>query len=128
MKKSIALLIPLILMPACNFDLFSPDETIVTIADVAQIEIPDTVNYFESFQVRAEVIMDHTCKYAGPIMEASSDGCIIRISAEVVEVDFHQYDVREWHAFNIRPLKKGRYVIIMKNMNAEDLVVSTYVR
>lgn len=125
MKKS-TFLIPLLLVVACN--LFKPPEKIQTLADVEQIVVPDTVNYFEPFQISAEIIMDHTCKYIGPVVEETSEGCSITIVVEVVEASFHEKDVSERHTFTLRPLKLGSYVITMKSKNLEDLVDSTYVR
>jgi len=126
MNNKIALLIPLLLVVACN--LFKPDEKLQTWADVEQIVVPDTVNYFEAFEISAEIIMDHTCEYAGPVVEETSEGCSITIIVDIVEFSFHEKNVSEWHTFTLRPLKLGSYIIRVKSKNLEDLVDSTYVR
>lgn len=124
-RKSI-ILIPLLLLAACNF--MKPPEKIETNVDVTQIVVPDTVSYFEAFEVSTEILMDHTCKYAGPILKETSEGCSVTIMAEVVEVSYHNEDVSEWHTFSLRPLKSGTYIIRVRSKNGEDLVDSTFVR
>ncbi len=118
MNKKIALSIPLLLVVACN--LFKPPEKIQTWADVEQIVVPDTVDYFEAFEISAEISMDHTCKYVGPVLEETSEGCSITIIVESVEVSFHEKDISEWHTFTLRPLELGSYIIRVKSKNVED--------